>query len=285
MNLKSLPCGGCKTCERVLQELEAFENEVDDVVPLAMHHRDHTAHIDERKPCCGPSEGANEQDLESGEILAVVRQIVKSPGISRSDIIGAAPVSKAITVGEVQDTEAGSKDESEEAHDVRDVVMDQEVAAGEANPVSEVITTCEVQDTEGGSGEEPEVEPGERQVLTEQEHQRNVGEQVQGLHSNFVELLLPGEVREQQMKDPELYSVVCWLEEGAQPSEAQLRALNSNTRHLWLCRSQLETVNDVLHYRWEDDNGVKKLLVAPQSMRQSILEKFHDHNTNNDIWM
>ena len=239
LNLKSLPCGGCKTCERVRQEWEAFENEVDDVVPLAMRHRDHTAHTDEGKPSCGPSEGANEQYLESGEILAVVRQIVKSPAISRSDIIGAAPVSKAITVGEVQDTE-------------------------------------------GGSREEPEVEPGEREVPAEQEHPRNVGRQVQGLHSNFVEQLLPGEVREQQMNDPELYLVVCWLE-GAHPSEAQLQVLSPNTRHLWLCRSQLEMVNGVSNYRWEDDNGVKKLLVAPQSMRQSILEEFHDHKTGRHL--
>ena len=109
--------------------------------------------------------------------------------------------------------------------------------------MSEAITTSEVQDTESGSREEPKVEPGQKDsVMIEQEHQKNVSEQVKGLNSNFVEQLLPVEVREQQLNDPELYPVVCFLEKGAQPSEAQLQALILNTKHLRLCRSQLEMV-------------------------------------------
>ena len=157
------------------------------------------------------------------------------------------------------------------------------VAAGETSPVSEAFTTSEVQDTEKGSREEPEVEPGQRDlVMTEQEHQKNVSEQVKGLNSNFVEQLLPVEVREQQLNDPELYPVACFLE-GAQPSEAQLQDLILNTSHLRLCRSQLEMVKNCITVSVGGCQWYQETYGCPKESEAINSIEFHDHKTSGHL--
>ena len=39
-NLNSLPCGGCKFCKRAQQQWARFEEDVDDVIPLAVRVRE-----------------------------------------------------------------------------------------------------------------------------------------------------------------------------------------------------------------------------------------------------
>ena len=84
---------------------------------------------------------------------------------------GGAPtrVSDAITSGDVQGIEAGSKCDPEVAHARKEVAMDQEDARGGTSQVSGVITSGELQDTGAESTDEPGADHAGKEVTTDQE--------------------------------------------------------------------------------------------------------------------
>ena len=70
----------------------------------------------------------------------------------------------------------------------------------------------------------------------------------------------PGELRDQQLKDPDLQPVISWLEDTV-PLQAELFRQSPATKHLWNCKSQLKFCTGVLYYVWEY-TGSSKLKVS-----------------------
>ena len=85
----------------------------------------------------------------------------------------------------------------------------------------------------------------------------------------------PAELRKAQLDDPELSKLIDWLESGKSPSLEELYLCSPTVKKFWLCRSQLEFVNGVLCYRWED-SPAKWLFMAPASMQDEVMAGCHD---------
>ena len=85
----------------------------------------------------------------------------------------------------------------------------------------------------------------------------------------------PEELRQAQLNDPGLAKLIDWLESGKSPALADLYLCSPAVKKFWLCKSQLEFVNGVLRYRWED-NPEKWLFVVPDSMQEEVMTGCHD---------
>jgi hypothetical protein len=83
------------------------------------------------------------------------------------------------------------------------------------------------------------------------------------------------QLRELQVKDPDLGPVLAWLE-SKDPSEAELFRQSSCTKHIWSCRSQLRLVSGVLYYCWEYVTHKKLKLVVPAELKQEVMALVHD---------
>ena len=66
-DIQTLPCGGCKYCEKMQQQWTRFESDVDDVVPLAV--RQITAEAEAVEDPAPPDTGSNYMDTYSPEQL------------------------------------------------------------------------------------------------------------------------------------------------------------------------------------------------------------------------
>ena len=94
--------------------------------------------------------------------------------------------------------------------------------------------------------------------------------------SNYSEQYSVEQFKTLQEGDAELQPLLTWLRNQTAPTKAELQAQSPNTRHLWLCRSQLEMSDGVLYYMWEVDQKQTRLLVVPRSLRTEVLEASHD---------
>ena len=95
-------------------------------------------------------------------------------------------------------------------------------------------------------------------------------------HSNLLPQYTAQELREEQLKDPDLRPILMWLGSGTNPDEGDALLQSPATRHLWLCKSQLRLVEEVLYYQWEEGRKKSNLLVVPGSMKEEVLQYGHD---------
>ena len=61
-----------------------------------------------------------------------------------------------------------------------------------------------------------------------------------------------GEIRREQMDDPELGVIIGWLESKAEPTQGDISLQSPAVKHYWLMRDQLVFKDGVMFYRWED---------------------------------
>ena len=81
------------------------------------------------------------------------------------------------------------------------------------------------------------------------------------------------EMREEQLKDPDLRTVIGWL--NGNPDPLELSTASSEAKHLWKHRVDLMIEDGVLRYRWHGVDESPKL-VLPRSLRQEALRLHHD---------
>ena len=83
------------------------------------------------------------------------------------------------------------------------------------------------------------------------------------------------QLREEQLKDPEVQVVINWMESDP-PSQATLFRQGKVTKRLWACRSQLKICQGVLFYRWEYLTYTRLKLIVPQGLKDEVLRLHHD---------
>ena len=172
---ENLPCGGCDYCQRAHSQWSRFEDDVDDVVPLAVRAitiDSDTDTSDPDQPLLGRSDQEDEEDL-----------------------------------------------------------IDQD-----------------------SQGETHATEP---------------------LPATWIGGYTTEEIRKLQMEDPDLFQLFHWLEDGEEPTEAELALGSPALKYYWLGRQQLEMVDGVLYYRWEKETP-RKLLVVPRALRSEVFQLNHD---------
>ena len=92
----------------------------------------------------------------------------------------------------------------------------------------------------------------------------------------------PTELRDLQLKDPDLGKIIPWLESDSKPPLEELYLCSKSVKRLWLNRSQLELQRGVLYYRWERDLP-SWLLVVPTALREEVLGGCHDCPTSGHL--
>ena len=205
--LDSLPCQGCKYCEKMAADWERYEELVDDVLPLSMSHELSREKVTTRDVAC---QGELE---EQGEDVRCVTQ------------------------------------EDVSVKEVRVLQMNDGEAAG----------LSAHQDGNGGQREQ-------------QEETGSLEEKCADLMPQYT----AQELREEQLKDPDLRPILLWLGSGTEPDEGDILLQSPATRHLWLCKSQLKLVQEVLYYQWEEGKEKANLLVVPESLKEEVLRYGHD---------
>ena len=282
--LDTLPCGGCSYCQRVRKQWEVFEEEVDDVVPIAFHHR--------RQATVGMV-GLADRSLSVTPVI-ITDEVLEAggDGFVRQDVATASVLesvsSSATSVfdPDIQSTQVegsalkGVEGAVHRSLSVAPVIITDEVLEAEGDGVGRrdgaTVNTAEPASSSSSEVGDPELKSTQANGA---EHDRTGGVaplEKSTRDSNFLQQVEPAEVRKQQSKDPELRPVILWLEDEAVPTQAQLQACSPNTRHLWLCRTQLELDKGVLYYKWETGNRVERLLVVPGEMKREVLEYYHD---------
>ncbi len=93
---------------------------------------------------------------------------------------------------------------------------------------------------------------------------------------NWLMAYSPEELRQHQLKDANLLPIISWLETKLTPSIRELSLTSPATRHIWLCKSQLELKNGVLFYQWISETHQKLKLVVPDSLQSEVLRLVHD---------
>ena len=84
------------------------------------------------------------------------------------------------------------------------------------------------------------------------------------------------QIREHQLKDPDISKLLTWTESQYQPSQAELQLSGPAVKYFWSSESLLEVSDGVLRYRWADEITPRLLLVAPASLREELLGLSHD---------
>ena len=87
------------------------------------------------------------------------------------------------------------------------------------------------------------------------------------------------ELREAQLADPELKSVIEWLEDGkGRPCMSEIQGVGTRLQSLWALWNQLELSQGVLFRRWDDtcEATSQQLLVVPQSLVPLIIQSLHN---------
>ena len=79
-----------------------------------------------------------------------------------------------------------------------------------------------------------------------------------------------------QRDDGDLRTIILWLEQNIEPTQAVLALSSPAIRHYWLARPQLQLRQSVLYYVWNDGSLVKYKLVVPVSLRDEVLRLCHD---------
>ena len=107
--------------------------------------------------------------------------------------------------------------------------------------------------------------------------QLQVGPELSQGFSNFwVPGYSVGDLRREQLDDPDLGVILPWLESEASPTQCELALKSPEVRHYWLMRDQLVFQDGVLFYKWQDVLESRLLLIAPSSLRDEVLYMNHD---------
>ena len=93
----------------------------------------------------------------------------------------------------------------------------------------------------------------------------------------------PEVLREKQMQDPDLKTLIQWLEDDENPSTQDLYLSSPAVKKFWLNRNLLVFKDTVLRYTWVDFPLSKQLLMVPQSLREEVLQGCHDCLTSGHL--
>ena len=101
--------------------------------------------------------------------------------------------------------------------------------------------------------------------------------------SNWLVQYSSEELKAKQREDPDLAPIIKWLSEKENPSSHKLYLQSPATKHLWLCKDQLQFKDQVLFYHWNDKINCKLVLLVPKSMKEEILHLCHDTITSGHL--
>ena len=86
-----------------------------------------------------------------------------------------------------------------------------------------------------------------------------------------------------QLDDEITSQLIMWLKSDQIPTQAELALCSPGIKYFWLLRHQLLMVSGVLYFQRVEqqnrgpDEGVRGLLVAPESLQRVLLEHCHDN--------
>ena len=114
---------------------------------------------------------------------------------------------------------------------------------------------------------------------------RGQDEEVPGMDarsSNYMEQYTPRDLREKQLRDPDLQPLFAWLEHLPDhvPAEGQL---SPSTLNLWKHRSRLRWHQGVLQYQWDFGPWQSWLLLVPTQLNEEMLRHFHGSATGGHL--
>jgi len=85
------------------------------------------------------------------------------------------------------------------------------------------------------------------------------------------------EVKAAQKVDTDLGVLHQWMETSIPSTKEEVQLESQAVKHYWLCMPQVDKIQGVLYYRWEDHNSdSKRLLLVPKAMRDEILKFCHE---------
>ena len=94
--------------------------------------------------------------------------------------------------------------------------------------------------------------------------------------SNWLESMSSLQLRQAQLDDRNIGTIIHWLEHNYEPSTRTLQLCSPETRALWLMRDQLCFRDSVLFYVWTDCENRSQCLVVPAELRLKVLYYCHD---------
>lgn len=94
--------------------------------------------------------------------------------------------------------------------------------------------------------------------------------------ANILPQYAPEELRDLQMQDPDLHPLFEWMDAGREPTQAIVHLSSPATRQMWRHRAQLEVIDRVLFYVWQESSNTRQLFVVPQKLKEEVLAMFHD---------
>ena len=106
-----------------------------------------------------------------------------------------------------------------------------------------------------------------------------------GQISNYMEQYSFKELRDKQLRDPDLQPLFGWLEHAPDhlPREGELRMQSPATHNLWKHRTQLRWHHGVLQYQWDYGAWQSWLLVVPSQLKEEMMVQFHDAPTGGHL--
>ena len=84
------------------------------------------------------------------------------------------------------------------------------------------------------------------------------------------------DVQEEQLKDPDIITLLNWIRTSHEPSKVELQLSSKAVRHFWTMKCQLILKNDILFYRWEDLICPRLLFIASRQMQEKYMHDCHD---------
>ena len=85
------------------------------------------------------------------------------------------------------------------------------------------------------------------------------------------------QLREMQLKDPDIAPVLLWKEESEEkPIGRKVVSKSPATRNLWLCWDALEVQDGTLHKKWNSDKDTVYRLVVPRILQNEVIKNLHD---------
>ena len=89
------------------------------------------------------------------------------------------------------------------------------------------------------------------------------------------------ELRKLQLEDPDLKTILLWLQDDVKPNGNELMASSKQVKYYWLIRKQLTIINGVLYYKWITPEFVEEpRLIVPKVLQPFILGQLHDASTS-----
>ena len=244
VTLESLPCGGCPYCTRAHNQWARFNEDVDDVIPLAV--RCLTTDQTQTKTIDSDLEdaltvGFLDSEDENDEIPA------RDSSRNTSVRVRLVEVAKSQTTQDSGNPAGGSQTEQ----DTGNPVGGSQIGQDTGNPV-------------GGSQEN-------------QKGKEDTGQTKTILQSNWASGFGKEKIREAQLADSDLRPLIDWIESGKEAVTLPgMFAFSPATKSLWLVRDRLCLLDGVLYYVWESEESKTWKLVVPDTLRTEVLKQCHD---------